>query len=105
MVQTESTELSLIIERLQRLEAQNRLLKTGGILLLLILGAFAAAAVPSAQSAPTTLRAQSFVLVDSSGKEAASLSFDKDGRAGLSIRDSSRERVWVGTWGGTEPGM
>jgi hypothetical protein len=105
VVQTERIELSVIMQRLQRLENQNRRLKTGGILLLLILGSFAAAAAPSAQSAQTTVQAQRFVLVDASGKEFASLGFDDSDRPGLSLRDAARERVWLGNWGGTEPGI
>jgi hypothetical protein len=105
VVQTERIELSVILQRLQRLENQNRRLKTGGILLLLILGSFAAIAAPSAQSAQITVQAQKFALVDASGKEFASLGFDASGRPGLSLRDASRERLWLGNWGGTEPGI
>jgi len=67
-------DLQTILERLEKLERQNRRLKLAGVVALIAVGVF----VLKGLMAPTsrTLRAQEFQLVDSSGKLMGKLGLD-----------------------------
>jgi len=91
-----STDLSFLAKRLEKLEKQNRLFKVAAILALLVITSlFLIAARPVSVET-----AEKFVVVDSSGKTLATLGADSDGLPGLSIKDptTGKERSWLGLW-------
>jgi hypothetical protein len=91
-----STDLSFLVKRLEKLERQNRLFKAAAILaLLVIISLFLIAARPV-----DVETAEKFVVVDASGKTLATLGADSDGLPGLSIKDptTGKERSWLGLW-------
>lgn len=91
-----SNDLSLLVQRLEKLERQNRFFKIAALLALLaVASAFSIAARPA-----NIVTAERFVVQDSSGKTIATLGPDTDGLPGLSIKDSNtgKERAWLGLW-------
>ncbi len=91
-----SIELDVLVQRVGRLERQNRLFKIAALVALLI-GAslFLIAARPA-----NVVTAERFVVQDASGKTMATLGPDVDGLPGLSIKDptNGKERSWLGLW-------
>lgn len=99
-----STDNLLLVERLEKLERQNRRLGIGALLVLLFVGSLVVIGARPAN----VLQADRFVLVDQSGRALATLGPDTNGLPGLSIKDTStgKERVWLGLWGrGKEVGL
>jgi hypothetical protein len=96
--------LTTIVARLEKLEKQNRRLKTAGIaLLLLCSSAFLVAARP-VQSAPSVLTAKKFTLVTAGGREIMSMTSDTSDQPGLQVLDvAGKERAWLGVFG--KPGQ
>ncbi len=91
-----SNDFSALVERMARLERQNRLFKIAAVLALLVVASlFLIAARPA-----DVITAARFVVQDASGKTIATLGPDADGLPGLSIKDPStgKERSWLGLW-------
>lgn len=91
------TDLTFITNRIEKLERQNRRLKIGALLALLIVGSLVVIA-----ARPLNVQtAEKFVVVDASGRTLAVLGPDTEGLPGLSIRDTvtGKERAWLGLWG------
>ena len=92
----ESIDVTLLAQRIGKLERQNRLFKVTALVALLI-GAslFLIAARPA-----NVVTAERFVVQDASGKMLATLGPDTDGLPGLSIKDptTGKERSWLGLW-------
>src|SRR5436309_12819613 len=91
-----------LLERLERVEAQNRNLKRGGMLLLVLLGAAlwmgqdsvepeppVPQTVPPQPAAPRTVEAETFVVRDREGNTRAVLGLLPDGTTGLDLADGS----------------
>jgi hypothetical protein len=93
---TDSIDVTLLMQRVGKLERQNRRFKVGALVALLA-GAsmFLIAARPA-----NVVTAERFVLQDASGKMLATLGPDTDGLPGLSIKDptNGKERAWLGLW-------
>jgi len=99
-----STDHQLLVQRLEKLERQNRRFRIGALLVLLIVGLLVVIGARPAN----VLQAEKFTLVDQSGRTMATLGPDANGLPGVSIKDMStgKERVWLGLWGkGTEVGL
>ena len=99
-----STDHQLLVQRLEKLERQNRRFRIGALLVLLIVGLLVVIGARPAN----VLQAEKFALVDQSGRTMATLGPDAYGLPGVSIKDMStgKERVWLGLWGkGTEVGL
>jgi len=99
-----STDHQLLVQRLEKLERQNRRFRIGALLVLLIVGLLVVIGARPAN----IVQAEKFVLVDQSGRTMATLGPDANGLPGVSIKDMStgKERVWLGLWGkGTEVGL
>ena len=78
-----SIDLSVLVQRMEKLVQQNRLFKIAAILALLVIASlFLIAARPL-----DVQTAEKFVVVDPSGKTLATLGADSDGLPGLSIKD------------------
>jgi len=91
-----SDDVSVLVQRVEKLERQNRFFKILGMLALLaVASAFFIAARPA-----NVLTAERFVVQDTSGKTLATLGPDADGLPGLSIKDpvTGKERSWLGLW-------
>jgi len=91
-----STDLSFLVQRMEKLERQNRSFKIAAVLVVLVIASlFLSAARPV-----NIETAERFVVVDSSGKTLATLGADSDGLPGLSIKDptTGKERSWLGLW-------
>src|SRR3954467_3752107 len=91
-----SNDLSFVMQRIEKLERQNRFFKIAALLLLIaVASVFLVAARPA-----NVVTAERFVLQDVSGKTLATLGVDTDGLPGLSIKDptTSKERAWLGLW-------
>ena len=91
-----SSDLSMLVQRMGKLERQNRFFKIAAVLAFLVIASlFLIAARPA-----NVETAEKFVLVDSSGKTLATLGPDADGLPGLSIKDptTGKERSWLGLW-------
>jgi hypothetical protein len=91
-----SNDLSFVMQRMEKLERQNRFFKIAVLLLLIaVASVFLVAARPA-----NVVTAERFVLQDASGKTLATLGVDTDGLPGLSIKDAttSKERAWLGLW-------
>jgi hypothetical protein len=91
-----SDDVSLLVQRMEKLERQNRFFKILGMLALLaVASAFFIAARPA-----NVVTAERFIVQDASGKTLATLGPDADGLPGLSIKDptTNKERSWLGLW-------
>src|SRR4051812_7778776 len=91
-----SNDLSSVMQRMERLERQNRFFKIAALLLLMaVASVFLVAARPA-----NVVTAERFVVQDASGKTIATLGVDPDGLPGLSIKDptTGKERSWLGLW-------
>ncbi len=91
-----SNDISFLMQRMAKLERQNRFFKIAGLLALLaVASAFFIAARPA-----NVVTADRFVVQDSTGKTIATLGADADGLPGLSIKDptTGKERSWLGLW-------
>ena len=92
----DSIDVTLLAQRIGKLERQNRLFKVAALVALLV-GAsmFLIAARPA-----NVVTAERFVVQDASGKTLATLGADTDGLPGLSIKDTvtGKERAWLGLW-------
>jgi hypothetical protein len=91
-----ASELSNLAARVQKMERENRVLKLGGLIFLLAVGA-----VIAMGQAPTkrTVLADEFVLKDSTGNKRATLGLAR-GEPTLTLFDATgRERAWLGTEG------
>ena len=96
---TEEMDLQSLVQRLERVERQNRNLKRLGYVAVVVLGAILfLAQVPGHR----TVEAQSFILKDASGQVRAELSTDAQNTPALILRDDKgNARVSVG--GGDKP--
>jgi hypothetical protein len=91
-----SSDLSMLVQRMEKLERQNRFFKIAAVLAFLVIASlFLIAARPA-----NVETAEKFVVVDSSVKTLATLGPDADGLPGLSIKDptTGKERSWLGLW-------
>lgn len=91
-----STDISFLVQRMEKLERQNRFFKIAGLLALLaVASAFFIAARPA-----NVVTADRFIVQNASGKTIATLGPDADGLPGLSIKDptTAKERAWLGLW-------
>ena len=89
-------DFSALVQRMAKLERQNRLFKIAAVLALLVVASlFLIGARPA-----DVVTASRFVVQDSSGKTLATLGPDADGLPGLSIKDptTGKERSWLGLW-------
>lgn len=84
----DGAKVSTIIERLNRLERQNRRLKMGALIVGLIVGAAFLVGQVKPEVAPKVVTAGEFVLVDVEGRRRADLSADAD-RAVLALYDAN----------------
>jgi hypothetical protein len=80
------SEKDLILSRIERLEGQNRILKRGGLVCLVVIGSIGlmgqSQRKPTRAPAPATpknIEAESFILKDSSGRVRAELSMSGTG--------------------------
>lgn len=93
-------ELQAVVERLEKVEKENRILKRFCLAILLMLGA----AVVMGQARPVRIvEAESFVLKDSAGQVRARLAVDAPGKPMLSFLGDGR--VQAALVGGDEPGL
>ncbi|HYX28359.1 MAG TPA: hypothetical protein VE863_07320 [Pyrinomonadaceae bacterium] len=91
-----SIDYAVLVQRMTKLERQNRLFKIAMVLALLVVASlFLIAARPA-----DVVTGSKFVVQDSSGKAIATLGPDADGLPGLSIKDptTGKERAWLGLW-------
>jgi len=96
--------LETIVARLEKLEKQNRRLKSAGIALVMLCSSAVLIAARPAQSAPPVLTAKKFTLVTSGGREIMSMTSDTSDQPGLQILDTGgKERAWLGVFG--KPGQ
>jgi hypothetical protein len=81
----QTLDLAAVVTRLEQVERQNRRMKIGGILVVLV----ASAGLLMAQAMPktTTVEAQAFVVRDATGTQRAALHLTPDGGAALSFLD------------------
>lgn len=92
----DSIDITLLVQRIGKLERQNRLFKVAALVALLVsVSMFLIAARPA-----NVVTAERFVVQDASGKTIATLGPDTDGLPGLSIKDptTGKERSWLGLW-------
>ncbi len=89
-------ELQAVMDRLEKVEKQNRVLGRRGIAVLAICGAllFLAAAV---QTGRHVLTANEFILQDSQGRTRAKFSVDSKGVALVFLDESGREQLSLDT--------
>jgi hypothetical protein len=71
-----------VLDRLQKLECQNRLQQRAGILLVMLV---AASFLMGQSTAPKTVLSESFVLKDSGGKNRAALNVEAGGAVQLAL--------------------
>ena len=103
MVQTEPTT-EILVQRLDRLERENRRLKRVGF--LVAIGIAAAVLMGQARTAGRVVEAEKFLLRDPSGKPRAQLAVRADGTSGLALyaRDGKpRAGLTVGADGSASP--
>ncbi|HSB69691.1 MAG TPA: hypothetical protein VLT62_10190 [Candidatus Methylomirabilis sp.] len=81
----QTPDLAAVVTRLERVERQNRRMRVGGIMVLLVasVGLLMGQAMPKA----TTVEAEAFVVRDSTGKQRVALHLAPDGGAALSFFD------------------
>lgn len=81
----QTPDLTAVVTRLEKVERQNRRMKVGGIMVLLVagVGLLMGQAMPKA----TTVEAEAFVVRDATGKQRAALHLAPDGGATLSLFD------------------
>ncbi len=77
-----------IIDRLERLERQNRRMKLTGLATLVVVGAFLLMGQASLSGTLSEVRARRFVLQDSRGRERAALDINS-GAPGLVLLDAN----------------
>jgi hypothetical protein len=89
-------ELSNLLARVQKMERENRVLKLGGLVVLLAV----AAVIAMGQAATKrTIVADEFILKDSAGNKRATLGLDR-GEPALTLFDATgHDRAWLGTEG------
>jgi hypothetical protein len=80
-----------VLERLHKLERQNRLQRRAGILLVMVV---AASFLMGQSPAPKTILGESFVLKDSGGKNRAALNVDSAGAVQLALA-SQTEKIFA----------
>jgi hypothetical protein len=92
----DSIDVTLLVQRVEKLERQNRIFRiAAAVALLLGASLFLIAARPA-----NVVTAERFVVQDASGKTLATLGPDTDGLPGLSVKDTvtGKERAWLGLW-------
>jgi hypothetical protein len=98
-MQMTEVDLNSLVVRVKRLEKQNRIWKTGGLMALLVVGISLTASVTAQQRVPavpmraTTIEAQNFLLRDARGTLMGRLAV-KDGKPILELYDVAGRVTW-----------
>jgi hypothetical protein len=95
MTTQQTTDQAAILQRLDRLERQNRWMKRGGAIVLVLAGA---AALMGSQAPPNDRAddSKAFILRDQTGKERAGLTLAADGPVLRFFDDGGMERLRLG---------
>jgi hypothetical protein len=92
-----------ILERLEKLERENRRLRRGGLAALLVVAL--AGILGAARPAAKTLRAQQLVLTDAAGNVRAKLSAENAKFASITLYDAKGRKMLSLNGGGPRPGI
>ena len=84
----------LLTRRIDRLERDNRRLKLGLLVALVILASTVLMAQVVVESMPVKLEAQSYEVLDENGKPRGVFAVAEDGSASLKLLDATGEVVW-----------
>jgi len=87
----QTTDLDAILQRLERLERQNRRLRRGWIVVPVLLAA--GLLFHSNAQQGRSIQAEEFIVIDSGNKPRAALSWRADGSVGLGLTDPSGNKV------------
>jgi hypothetical protein len=87
----QTTDLDAILQRLERLERQNRRLRRGWIVVPVLLAA--GLLFHSNAQQGRSIQAEEFIVIDSGNKPRAALSWRSDGSVGLGLTDPSGTKV------------
>lgn len=81
----QTSDLAVVVTRLEKVERQNWWMKVAGIMVLLV--ASAGLLMGQAMSKATTVEAEAFIVRDATGKQRAALHLAPDGGVALSFFD------------------
>src|SRR5438093_7210196 len=100
-MESETSKIEVLEQRIRRLESQGRQMKRAGMLLLVLIGALAGMGQVKVKPKNRVIEGEKFVLKDISGTRRAELLMEAGG-PGLVLYDADQNRI--GRFGGTGEG-